>query len=56
MDYGKLVTTIVSGVLALALIASVTVLLASGQTVPDYLPPLLAVAFGAAVGSARAAS
>ena len=56
MNLSALTTTVVSCILALGLIVSVTVLIASGETVPSEFIPLLAAAFGAAIGSARAAS
>lgn len=56
MDYAKLTTTIVSGLLALAMLVAITVLIVAGQEVPDEFIPFLMLAGGAAIGGARAAS
>ena len=52
----SLITTAVAAVMAVALIISVTALLIAGEDVPSEFIPLLATAFGAAIGSARAAT
>lgn len=51
-----LTTTIVSGVLALALVVSTTVLLVSGVEVPGWFEPAIALLVGVAVGGANKAS
>lgn len=55
MDFAKLTTTIVSGLMALGMVASLTVLLVSGVTVPGFYEPTIVLLAGAAVGGARAA-
>ena len=47
-----LTTTITAGVLALALIISLTVMLVSGVEVPAELAPTLTVLIGVAIGGA----
>jgi hypothetical protein len=47
-----LTTTIVSGVLALGMIVSVTVLLVTGTDVPPEMIPALLLLIGVAVGGA----
>ncbi len=56
MNFTPLATTIVSGVLALGLIVSTTVLLVSGVDVPGSYEPALVLLLGAAVGGASKAS
>ena len=56
MNFQALTTTIVSGVLALGLIVSLTVLTVSGEAVPAFMEPALAVLIGVAVGGANKAS
>lgn len=56
MSFTPLATTIVSGVLALGLIVSTTVLLVSGVEVPGSYEPALVLLLGAAVGGAAKAS
>ena len=56
MNLQALTTTIVAGVLALALIAATTVLLASGTAVPDEFIPALVMLLGVAIGGANKAS
>jgi len=51
-----LTTTIVSGVLALGLIISITVLLISGVPVPEEFVPTLIVLVGVAIGGANKAT
>ena len=48
----SLTTTITAGVLALALIISMTVLLVSGVDVPSEMAPTLTVLIGVAIGGA----
>ena len=55
MNIQSLTTVIVAGVLALGLIVSMTVLLLSGEEVPGFVEPALAVLIGVAVGGANAA-
>jgi hypothetical protein len=50
MDYSALTTTIVAGVLALALVVGTVVLVLAGKAVPGEFPAMLQVAFGAAIG------
>ena len=52
----SLTTVIVAGVLALGLIVSMTVLLVSGEEVPGFIEPALAVLIGVAIGGANKAS
>jgi len=52
----SLTTTITAGILALGLIVSMTVLLVSGEDVPGFVEPALAVLIGVAVGGANKAS
>lgn len=56
MNIAALTTTIIAGVLALGLIVSLTVLLASGIDVPSFYEPTLAVLVGVAIGGANKAS
>ena len=49
----SLTTTITAGVLALALVISMTVLLVVGETVPGFMEPTLAVLIGIAIGGAN---
>ena len=56
MQMQALITTIVSGVLALGMLIAITVLLVSSVDVPEYMAPLFATLIGAALGSARAAT
>ncbi len=56
MSWSTLTTTIVSGVLAVALIASVTVLLVTGNDVPSSFETLLTMSAGVAVGGSVLAS
>ena len=51
----SLTTVIVAGVLALGLIVSMTVLLVSGEEVPGFIEPALAVLIGVAIGGSGAA-
>ena len=56
MNLQALATTIVSGILALGIIVSVTVLLVSGVDVPSEFIPTLVLLIGVAVGGAQKAS
>lgn len=48
-----LTTTITAGVLALALIISMTALLITGTDVPGFIEPTLTVLVGIAIGGAK---
>ena len=52
MNYQALVTTIVSGILALGMLIATTVLLVSGVDVPQEFLPALLMLIGVAVGGA----
>lgn len=52
MNYQALVTTIVSGVLALGMLIATTVLLVSGIAVPTEYVPALLMLIGVSVGGA----
>ena len=56
MNLQSLTTVIIAGVLALGLIVSMTVLLVSGEEVPGFIEPALAVLIGVAIGGANKAS
>jgi hypothetical protein len=50
MNLQALTTTIVSGVLTLGLIVSTTVLIVTGNDVPEQFPTLIVAGFGLSVG------
>ena len=52
MNYQALVTTIVSGILAMGMLIATTVLLVSGVDVPQEFLPALLMLIGVAVGGA----
>ena len=56
LNYQTLVTTIVAGVLALGMLISITVLLATGVAVPSEFLPALLMLIGVAVGGASKAT
>ena len=56
MNLQPLVTTVVSGVLALGMLISVTVLLVSGTDVPNEFVPALLMLIGVSVGGSTKAT
>ena len=54
MNYQALITTIVSGVIGIALLVCTTVLLVVGEAVPEQFIPAMLMAFGVAVGATKA--
>ena len=56
MNFNVLATSLISGVLTLALIVGIVVLLTAGVEVPSEFVTMLPVGFGAAIGGAAAVS